>query len=52
VRNPLPPLDQNVLALVERFGWLPSQILAEDEYWINRVLLDMQARYEAAKRQQ
>jgi hypothetical protein len=39
-----------VLALVERYGWLPSQILAEDEYWINRVLLDMQARAEATRK--
>ncbi|HYY95680.1 MAG TPA: hypothetical protein VE713_14350 [Pyrinomonadaceae bacterium] len=39
-----------MLFLVERFGWTPEQILAQDEYWINRVLLNAQARIEAAHR--
>ena len=38
------------IALVERYGWLPSEILAEDEYWINRVLFNLEARARAARK--
>jgi hypothetical protein len=39
-----------VIALVWRTGRLPSEILAEDEHWIDRLLLDLDARAKAAQR--
>jgi hypothetical protein len=36
--------------LVTVFGWKPSEIMAEDEYWINRVLLDLDAKARARQK--
>lgn len=32
------------------YGWTPSQILEEDEYWINHLLFDLEARALAAQK--
>jgi hypothetical protein len=37
--------------LVWKTGRLPSEILAEDVYWINRLLLDDSAQSRAAQKQ-
>jgi hypothetical protein len=50
VKNPLTPLEQNVITLVWRTGRMPSEIMAEDERWIDLLLLDAEARTAAVKR--
>jgi hypothetical protein len=39
-----------VLALAWRLGRLPSEIMAEEERWIDLLLLDMEARAKASAR--
>jgi hypothetical protein len=38
--------------LVWETGRLPSEILAEDSYWINRLVLDLEAKARARQKPQ
>lgn len=45
-----PLREQRVLQLCWKLKKLPSEVLAEDGYWVERLLADWDAREEAAEK--